>query len=140
MRRDRTAAHVWPRAARPRTGLTPKQEFDAVTGPERLWWRHCQDVVRALPGESRPGESVETRLNALFAAEERLAELGEEQASSADSARTFVSAVRMIADMTWLAAQVTEDDTRADRLDAQTRTARFWEVGDIRTPRRRWCS
>jgi WD40 repeat protein len=134
MRRNPSAAHVRPRAARPRTGLTPKQEFDAVTGPERLWWRHCQDVIRALPGESRLGESAETRLNALFAAEERLAELGDEQASSADSARTFVSAVRMITDMTWLAAQGTEDDTSTDRLDAQTRTARFWEDSGLLAP------
>jgi WD40 repeat protein len=144
MRRDRAAAHVWPRAALPRTGLTPKQEFNAVTGPERRWWRHCQDVVRALsgesrpgesrPGESRPGESVETRLNALFAAEERLAELGDEQASSADSARTFVSAVRMMTDMTWLAAQGTEDDTRDDRLETRTRTARFWDDSGLLAP------
>jgi WD40 repeat protein len=132
MRRDRAAAQAQPRVAR--TGLTPKQEFDAVTGPERLWWRQCQDVVRGLPGKSRPGESAETRLNALFAAEERLAELGDEQASSADSARTFVSAVRMIAEITWLAAQGTDDDTRDDRLGAQARTARFWDNSGLLAP------
>lgn len=129
MRGDRTAAHARPRAARPQIGLTPKQEFDAVTGPERLWWRHCRDVLRPLPGES-----VETRLNALFAAEERLVELGDEQASSPDSARTFVSAVRMIADLTRLAIRGTGDDTRAGQQDAQARGARFWADSGLLVP------
>ena len=61
------------------SGKTPKQQFDAVVGAQRLWWQYCQDAVRAQPDWS--------------AAHERLRHLSDEQASSEDASRSFMAAI-----------------------------------------------
>ena len=61
-------------------GKTPKQQFDAVVGAQRLWWRYCQGAVRAQADWS--------------AAHERLRHLFDEQASSEGASRSFMAAIR----------------------------------------------
>jgi WD40 repeat protein len=61
------------------SGKTPKQQFDAVVGAERLWWQYCQGGVRAQPDWP--------------AARERLSRLVGEQASSEDASRAFMAAI-----------------------------------------------
>ena len=61
------------------SGKTPKQQFDAVVGAQRLWWQYCQDAVRAQPDWS--------------AAHERLRHLSDEQASSEDASRSFMATI-----------------------------------------------
>ena len=99
MRCDRTAEDTGPSAVSLRSDLTPKQEFDAIVGPERLWWRYCQDIICGLPGKS-----PDLQLTELSAAERRLRDLGDDQASSADTAQTFIGAVHMIAEITRIIA------------------------------------
>jgi len=81
---------------------TPKEQFDALTGPSRLWWRHCQDAVRAMTQSAAgagPAASA-SHLQQLSADEERLSGLFASQAGSEEAGRSFMESAHMIADVT----------------------------------------
>jgi len=107
---------------------TPKEEFDAVTGPDRTWWRYCQELVGGQPG----GEGADTRLGQLSAAEERLRDLGAGQASSPDASRAFTAAVHMIAELARVLAgrAGTPDGELPDVVPA----IRFWARSGLLAP------
>ena len=130
MRRDRTAEDTGPSAVSLRSDLTPKQEFDAIVGPERLWWRYCQDIICGLPGKS-----PDLQLTELSAAERRLRDLGDDQASSADTAQTFIGAVHMIAEITRIIAGRTADAAHDAPSDTPSRSARFWAHSGLLAPK-----
>ena len=81
---------------------TPKEQFDALTGPSHLWWRYCQDVVRAMaePAAGAGPAASASLLQQLSADEERLSSLFADQASSADASRSFMESAHMIAEVT----------------------------------------
>jgi WD40 repeat protein len=81
------------------------------------------------------GKSAGTRLSELFQAEDRLRDLGDDQASSDDTARTFIAAVHMIADITRGIAWHTGEDADEESLDTLSRTARFWAHSGLLAPK-----
>ena len=113
-----------------RADFTRKQEFDAIAGPERLWWRYCQDFIRDLSGEG-----AGARLGELFQTEGHLTELGDTQASSDDIARTFIAAVHMVADITRGIAGHAGDDVDEESPGTLARVARFWAHSGLLAPK-----
>ena len=80
---------------------TPKEQFDALTGPSRLRWRYCKDAVRAKTQRPQgPGQRPVHPFSRSFADEERLSSLFAGQAGSDEASRSFMESARMIADVT----------------------------------------
>lgn len=130
MLRDPGAIDSGPGVSSLRADFTHKQEFDAIVGPERLWWCYCRDFIHDLPGKS-----AAARLGELSQAEGRLRVLGDEQASSDDAARSFIAAVHMVADITRGIAGHTGDDVDEELPGTLSRVARFWAHSGLLAPK-----
>src|ERR1700733_15661264 len=61
-------------------GKTPKEQFDALIGPQRLWWKYCQGAVSLGQGLT-PGCHLAV-------------ELVDSQARSEEESQTFIAAIR----------------------------------------------
>ena len=111
---------------------TPKEQFDALTGPSRLWWRYCQDAVRAMtqPAAGAGPAASASLLQQLSADEERLSSLFAGQAGSDEASRSFMESARMIADVTRVLG-----GCGGELREALRAVARYWARSGLLVPR-----
>lgn len=82
------------------TGMTGKEQFDALAGTRQLWWRYCQQAIRLQAGW--PG------------ARHRIAQLAEAYDLTEDDGRAFLEAADALAGI----AQALRASTAGQALDA----------------------
>lgn len=110
---------------------TPKEQFDALAGPSHLWWRHCQDAVRAMAqSAAAAGRAASaSHLQQLSADEERLSSLFAGQAGSDEAGRSFTESAHMIADVTRVLG-----GSGGERRGFLRAVARYWARSGLLVP------
>jgi hypothetical protein len=111
---------------------TPKERFDALTGPRQLWWRYCRGVVRAIAEQAAGVDQAVggSCLQQLSGDEEHLRDLLEDQATSVDASRSFMESFHMIAEVTRALA----GGSGEERREVMRLVMRYWARSGLLVP------